>query len=369
MAEPFYTKWNYAVDPTGDGFFWPDSDQKRRDYFAIKMLRPVEAQAVYQCNPGAKAGTIFIEADFRYFEAPIGLELGRSSPIINQWVDRHGGVIIQGWDTAMSATSKSDHSACATILLLPCESYHRAEQTEDKLGPCPQHFDVLVLEVFRAKLEIGDLIVAIREKYLQWRPLHVVIEKRASGASAMQALANTGIPLEGVTAQENKRDRAVNGGAGAGSVQGWFRAGRILFPVLPPPLEMDWLPGFIRELKDFTGEKGATDDQVDAFVHAVSWGIREGSSIINFPEGWRTPEGVDQHMLSPDKNEVLRQLSNPVEQLLEDGLIFDPFGDRCGRCLNFEKNFCKFHKRPINAICAACDAFDNGTKVLSIPIY
>lgn len=369
-----HLKWPYDIDSSGVGFFCPTLEQKRRDYFELKRLRPAEAEAVYQCRPGAKVGSIFVEADFRYFEAPLGLEMGRNNPMVAKWIDQSNGFVAQGWDTAMSAESQADHSACVTALFVPCEEYHR---NEDKalLGDCDQHFDVYILEVLRAKYEIGDLVTAIRQQSVKWRPEKVVIEKKASGASAMQALANSGLPLEGVVPQENKRDRAINGGAGAGSVQGWFRSGRVLFPDLPPLVTgTQWLDAFIRELKDFTGEKGGVDDQVDALVHVISWGIREGSIGVRFPSDWQSVEHVDQHMRAPTGLAAVfgGYVGFNEDTLVEQGVIVDPFADRCGRCQNYrpkQKPSCPIIKQQVSAIHAACESFDNGTSVMAFPRF
>ena len=112
-----HVKWTYDVDPSGEGFFCPILKQKRLDYFSLKQLRPAEAEAVYQCRPGAKIGSIFVAADFRYFDAPLELEMGKASPNVTALVSGLGGFIAQGWDTAMSAQSLADWSACVTVLL------------------------------------------------------------------------------------------------------------------------------------------------------------------------------------------------------------------------------------------------------------
>lgn len=370
---PQHIRWVYDTDPTNLGFFCPQLEQKRRDYFAIKQLRPAEAESVYQCHPGARVGSIFVESDFRYYEAPIALHMGRNHPIVAKWIEEKNGIIAQGWDTAMSASSQADYSACVTVLFVPCEEFHREHEAE-LLGECDQHLDAYVLEVYRQKHDIGDLVLAMREQALKWTPERIIVEKKASGASAMQALANSGLPLEGVSPQENKRERAINGGAGAGSVQGWFKSGRVLFPALPGGLPIEWLAPFIRELKDFSGEKGATDDQVDGLVHVISWGIREGSVSVRFPADWQSVEQVDQHMRAPTGMAAVfgGLVGDSLEQLLEQGIVIDPFENTCGRCRNFrskERPSCKVHKRMVSAIHSACESFDNGTQVVTFPRF
>jgi predicted phage terminase large subunit-like protein len=382
-----HLEFTYDIDPKRQGFFWPASEQKRRDYFGIKLLRPAEAESVYQCRPGSRTGAIFVQGDFRYFRAPNGIDMGMRDPKVRMFVESSGGIIAQGWDTAITATSESDHTACVTVLLVPCYEYHRGEDAA-LLGPCDTHFDVYVLEVYKAKVEIGDLVTAIREQHQKWHPQIVLIEKKANGVPAMQALANTSIPMEGVNPVESKRERAVNGGGGAGSVQGWFRAGRVLFPQLGSELDnsifLSWLPDFVRELKDFTGEKGGKDDQVDAMVHVIGWAIREGGSGVAFPSEWQTPAAVDAQMMPGIGHNSLGMAFTPIDAiahmasaemqafdvgvLLERGIIFDPFDGMCGRCNNFDRaGICKFHHRPVSAMHTACDEYDDGSASWSFP--
>ena len=364
-----HVKWFYDTDPSGAGFFCPRLEQKKRDYFSLKILRPAEAEAVYQCRPGSKIGSIFVEADFRYFDAPATLTMGVTDPIVRAYVLGKNGIIAQGWDTAMSAQSDADWSVCVTVMLVPCEEFHRASDAA-VLGTCDQHYDVYVLDVYRKRLDIGDLTTAVREQALKWNPEKIVIEKKASGASVMQALANSGLPIEGVVPQENKRDRAINGGAGAGSVQGWFKAGRVLFPSVQPPLQVDWLPDLTRELKDFTGEKGGTDDQVDALVHVVSYGIREGSMAIRFPDNWQSDAQIDANMRAQQNGLPDLDIFNDPTQLVRDGIINDPFGECCGRCKKFDKQkrpTCTLHGWMVTALHPRCDDFDDGVTVTMFP--
>lgn len=377
----------YDIDPKSQGFFWPASEQKRIDYFAIKHLRPSEAESVYQCRPGARTGSIFVEADFRYYRAPNGIDMGLRNPTVRKFVESSGGIVAQGWDTAITATSQSDYTACITVLLVPCYEYHRQEDPT-LLGPCDTHYDVYVLEVYKAKVEIGDLVSAIREQHQKWQPTIVLIEKKANGVPAMQALANSQIPMEGVIPVESKRDRAVNGGGGAGSVQGWFRAGRVMFPQMGSEIDtqvfLHWLPDFVRELKDFTGEKGGRDDQVDAMVHVIGWAIREGGASVAFPNDWASLENVDAQMIGHNggppmpgagytARDALSRMAEAADHafdvgvLLERGIIFTPFDGMCGRCQNFKNNTCTFHRRPIMAIHPACEEYDDGTSDLMFP--
>lgn len=317
-------KYAYGIDDTKQGFFWPESVQKRKEWLDVKRNSPMEAESVYQCNPGAREGTVFLESDFTYYQAPDGLSHGVVDPKIAEFCNK-GVMVVQGWDTGMSAKSSSDPSVCITAMFAPSDQYHRGEDPL-LMGECEPHFMVYLLDVFKAQLDIGDLIKAAREQYLKWQPQLVVIEKKAHGSALIQALEFAGIPMEAVDPVDSKRERTVTAiGQAAGSVQGWFRLHRVRAPA-----EAEWLEDYKRELKDFSGQKGGKDDQVDATVHVVSYGIREGGSGVTFPTGWQTPEEVDRQMAvaSDPTMDFWARINDPEA-------MSDPFEGVCGRCINY----------------------------------
>lgn len=319
-------KFLYGIDPEGKGFFWPDSKQKRKEWLEVKRMRPLEAESVYQCNPGARAGAVFLEEDFAYYTAPDGLSHGISDPKVAEFCSK-GAMVVQSWDTGMSAKSSADASVCVTALMMPSDKYHRGEDPL-LLGDPESHYVVMILDVFRKQLDIGDLIKAGREQYLKWQPQMVIIEKKAHGSALMQALEFAGIPMEGVDPTDSKRERTVTAiGQAAGSVQGWFRLHRVRVPIGLPE-ETDWVPGYKREMKDFSGQKGGRDDQVDATVLVVSYGIREGGSGIVWPTGWQEIDQVDRSMTSTG-NDVTENLWG---HLTDESGTEDPFGNMCSRC-------------------------------------
>lgn len=352
------SKFLYGRDPEKQGFFWPESASKRREWQEVKRLRPVEAQSVYQCNPGSRQGDIFLASDFDWYDPPPGLELGQINPKVAEFC-RMGAMIITGWDTAFSASSTADYTVGVTGMLVPCDHYHRGEDPA-LLGECDEHFDIYILDIFRDRLDLGDAIAAVKAQFVKWSPQMVVIEKRANGTPIMQSLANSGIPMEGVDPIESKRDRVVNA-RGVGSVQGWFRLHRVLFPIIAP-----WVDAAIREIKDFTGERGNTDDQVDALTHMVGYAINEGGMNVRMPSAYYNPEQL-RRILEPVPDNLnplallMRAPDIEMDTLRDIGMANDPFGDRCGRCENFQASgtLCKHHKKKVPAIHPACEAFDS----------
>lgn len=343
-------RYYYGKDPTGTGFYWPNSEQKRNECLSVKRLRPAEFQSVYQCNPGEREGGIFLTSDFAYYEPPLGLAEGIQHPNVREFCSRFHA-IVQSWDTAFEATSTADPSVCLTAGLLPCSSYHRGESVM-KLGECEPHFDVYLLDLFRERLEWGDLTDAFRAQRIKWQPDMTVVEKRSSGVGLFQVANAAGANIKGVTAQEGKRARVVMGTA-AGSVQGWFRLHRVR-----QPMGMPWVKSYQTELKDFTGDKTGKDDQVDATSHLVAHAIELGADVPILPSDWR-PENVDAMMALPKQpmsfiDQLQAQPSAPAEFLTFIGQAgaaaqHDPFGEICQDCRHYHLGFCNKHQRQVIA--------------------
>jgi len=249
-------------------------------------------------------------------------------------------MIIQAWDTAFSATSKSDRTVCVTMMLLPCNSYHRSDENEHNYGPCDEHFDVYILDVLSEKATWGDITTLARGQYYKWKPQKVIIEKRNYGVPLIENLESLGIPLEPVNPVSSKKARAVEGvsGVAAGSVQGWFKMRRVQFPN-PNVTPIPWLEAYERELKDFTGEAGARDDQVDATVYGVQYAITLGSNHVNFPEGWRDAAQVDARMTFQEVRTFNPETGLATFEVEPDmQSLFDPNSGTCGQCQYYGKN-------------------------------
>lgn len=181
----------------------------------------------------ALAGSIFKREWFRYVqrdELPAAFER-----------------IVQAWDTAFEESQSADWSVCATLGL--------AEGT------------VYVLDIFRAKLEFPDLVEAVKAQYQRWRPQVVLVEKRASGRSALQVLQReTTLPL--VAVDPGGKDKSAR----ARSVTPYYEGSRVIHVA-----DALWLATLEDELTMFPD--GAHDDQVDAMVYGLLRMMLRGSGI------------------------------------------------------------------------------------------
>ena len=358
----------FGTDPKGMGFYWPTSEQKRSEVLSVKRNSPSDFEAIYQGRPGAREGSVFLEADLNAFYAlevngvpfaPTELVLGLNSAPIRAFT-KQGYCVLQAWDTAFSTTMSSAWTVCVTALLVPCQKYHCGED-EKLLGPCEYHYDVLLLDVFRKRLDFAGLLPELRRLHILWNPQEIVIEKKASGIDAIAALKNSTLPIIPVTPRDGKRERAVNsvGLKTAGSVQGWFRQHR----VLTPPFA-HWLEKWRTELKDFSGSDDTSSDQVDATVHLITRAIIMGSSMVTLPTDW-TPErsAIPAHLLGMNQPGAFNQADPRAVALSTIGalpeLSEDPFWGTCSRCIHQgDKRPCPIQGRRMLAM-DSCDHFSD----------
>jgi predicted phage terminase large subunit-like protein len=146
-------------------------------------------------------------------------------------------IIVQAWDTAFEEKQSADWSAGVTVGMAQGKIY--------------------VLDVFRAKVEFPELVGAIKAQHGKWRPQFVVVEKRASGRSALQVLRReTTLPV--IEIEPGGKDKPAR----ARSITPYFESGRVVFVA-----GATWLAAFEDELTLFP--EAAHDDQVDALVYAI----------------------------------------------------------------------------------------------------
>lgn len=363
----FKVKISYGFDPEGkmpdgskEGFFWPQSQSKRKESQAVRRNSPSDFESVYQCSPGQREGSIFLEKDFAYYQQPLTLNEGIASSEVKEMC-RKGHGVFQAWDTAFSATTDSAHTVGIAGLFSLCNSYHRGEDPL-KMGECESHFDVAILDVYRQKLMAGDiggkgLMTAVRQQHMKWQPELEIVENKASGITLIQSLPGMDIPVLGVSAKEGKRARAIKSVDGAGSAQGWFQLHRVLFPKYAT-----WLEALKTELKDFTGDESAVTDQVDAIVHLICHAIELGSKTTMLPTGWSPNRAEPMAAMETMREANLEPQNDKAAFLAFMGelplLSGDPFESSCARCLRYENGFCTVHRRQMVAM-DICPSFES----------
>ena len=185
--------------------------------------------SLYQQRPVKEGGNIFKEKWWQYYKELPPIELTG-----------------QYWDTAFKNKPTTDYSVCITL-------------GRHKQG-------VVVLDVFRQKLEVPELLVHTRAQAASWKPNVLKVEDAASGTPLIQTLTrDTDLPILPIIPKGSKEARAKR-------VTGIIEAGRVALPEEAP-----WLSIFLQELTTFPA--GVHDDIVDAFVEGLAdiweWGRPE----------------------------------------------------------------------------------------------
>jgi predicted phage terminase large subunit-like protein len=197
--------------------------------------------ALYQQRPSKEEGTTFKVEWWKYFEEVP--KLARTA---------------QYWDTAFKKGKNTDWSTCLTM------GRHET--------------GVVILDLWRGKVEYPELLTMVKAKYHQYNPNAVKVEDAASGQSVIQSLTrDTSIPIIKITAQGSKEQRA-------NLITGIVEAGRVALPEKAP-----WLAVFLDEVTRFPG--GKNDDIVDVLSYGVD-------------DLWKKTGIVDQEVKGTDKREM-----------------------------------------------------------------
>jgi predicted phage terminase large subunit-like protein len=142
-----------------------------------------------------------------------------------------------GVDVASTTGARSDYSVCVVI------------------GRKGEHY--FMLDVLRAKLEMPELLSAVKGLKSRYPRAELVIEQADSGRALTQILTRERFRVQEVKASRGKVARAQ-------VVLPIFAAGGVYLPPYAP-----WLGAFTDELLAFP--YGTHDDQADAVVHGLSY--------------------------------------------------------------------------------------------------
>jgi predicted phage terminase large subunit-like protein len=222
--------------------FWP-LDQLQ----ALKAELPVSKwSAQYQQDPTAEEGALIKREWWQEWEYD-------SPPPCE--------AIIQSWDTAFLKTQRADYSACTTWGV-----FHHPNEDGETVP------NLILLDAYKEKLEFPELKRAAYDKYWEYEPDQMVVEKKASGAPLIFELRAMGIPVTEFTPSRGQDKIArVN------AVSDLFASGVIWCPATR------WAEEVIEECAAFPA--GENDDLVDSTTQALLR-FRQGGWIRSSMDDW-----------------------------------------------------------------------------------
>lgn len=234
-----------AIMPSGKPL-WPEFWSMDELDALRAELPPSKWNAQYQQNPTSEEGAIIKREWWREWDRP-------NPPPCE--------IILQSWDTAFLKTQRSDYSACTTWGVF----YH-----PDDTGRSQPN--LIMLDAYKEKLEFPDLKRAAYEKYMEYEPDQMIVEKKASGAPLIFELRAMGIPVTEFTPSRGQ-DKIAR----ANAVTDLFASGSIWHP------PTQWAHEVIEECAAFPS--GEHDDYVDSTTQALLR-FRQGGWVKAESDDW-----------------------------------------------------------------------------------
>lgn len=215
---------------------WPE----RYDAEALAAIKSTVGayywSALYQQRPSPMGGLFFKRSMFRYAERLNGayaLHTGEATLLVP--LDKC--VVFQTIDLAISTDSRADWTCICTWARTP-------------------NNDLILLDVWRDRLEGPDQLPMIKRKREQFGAALVGIERTQYQLSMVQAAKRAGLPAVELKADVNKVARAL-------SIAARYEGGCVYH------MKGDWLDAYEKELVLF--DKGEHDDQVDCAAYAAQF--------------------------------------------------------------------------------------------------
>jgi len=186
-----------------------------------------------------EVGHMFKREWFKYYDVIDGDD---PEYILGDEVVKHSELSIFGtMDTALSIKETADYSVIMAI------------------GTTPNG-KLLIMDVFRARLEAPDLLPKIESMINKYNMSWLGVEDASFGLGIIQMARRQGLPIKNLKADKSKTARAVPAAAGVENGSIWFLK------------NAKWLVEFERELTSFPSS-GSHDDMVDALAYAARYGI------------------------------------------------------------------------------------------------
>lgn len=237
MNEPNSDQWKViefpAILPSGNPV-WPEYWSAER-LLKTKASIPISKwNAQYQQNPVFEEGALIKREywkDWTQSEPPKNID-----------------IIIQSWDTAFSASTRANYSACTTW------GVFKNEETNQN--------NLILLDAIRGKWEFPALKEEAYRHYKLWKPDICLIETRAAGAPLVYELRSMGIPVQDVMVARgtggNRNDKITR----VNSVTDIFASGNIW-----AQKSRTFAQEVIEECAAFPA--GENDDYVDTVTMAI----------------------------------------------------------------------------------------------------
>lgn len=218
-----------ALMPSGKPLWEEFWSQKELE--AIKQELPVSKwEAQYQQNPTSEEGAIIKREMWKIWE--------HDEPPVCEYV-------IQSWDTAFEKSTRADYSACTTWGVF---------RKENESGEYVNH--IILLEALKDRMEFPELKRKAYEKYKEWNPDTLIIEKKAAGAPLVYEMRQMGIPVQEYTPSKgNDKIARVN------AISDLFSSGYVWCP------QTRWADEVMEECASFPN--GDHDDLVDSTSQAL----------------------------------------------------------------------------------------------------
>jgi len=154
--------------------------------------------------------------------------------------------IIQVWDTAHETKNRSDFSACGTFGVFFNTETNRNE--------------MILLNAIKDRWEFPELKTRAREQAAEWKPDHLLIEKKAAGAPLIQELRRMDLFVEEYSPSRGKVGHSNDKYARVNSITPIFEDGCVWMP------DTKWARDVREECADFPS--GEHDDYVDVVAMA-----------------------------------------------------------------------------------------------------
>jgi predicted phage terminase large subunit-like protein len=158
--------------------------------------------------------------------------------------------ILQVWDTAFEAKTRSDFSAGTTWGVF----YH-----PDNSGT--KQANIILLNAVKDRVEFPALKRMVLEQYDAYHPDGLIVEKKASGAPLIYELRSMGIPAQEYTPVRGSATNPNNKIARLSAVSDVIASGLVWAPRTP------WAEELIDEVAAFPS--GEHDDYVDTLIMAL----------------------------------------------------------------------------------------------------